>query len=130
MYLSFETNYKQCQHVMFLRVFMFCKKKIILWIINCIFNILRNEDVSKIQRNICGQLGFIALDLNKIYHSINSEHFEDMLIDRYLSSINAALMLQPYIRAEKNQMEKILNKTLKVLYYYIIILFSEEKRLW
>lgn len=42
-----------------------------------------------------------------------------MLIDRYLSSINAALMLQPYIRAEENQMEKILNKTLKVLYYLV-----------
>lgn len=59
------------------------------------------------------------MSLNKIYYSINSEHFEDMLIGGHLSSINASLMLQPYMRAEENHMEKILNKTLKVLYYLV-----------
>jgi len=63
---------------------------------------------------VCGHLGTIALTLNFILHSITSDNFEDSLIDNHLSSIDAALMLKPYMRAEEKEMEKILKKGVKV----------------
>lgn len=69
------------------------------------------------QSNICGQLGYLSLLLNIIYKSIskNKKHFEDKLIDNYLSSVDASLMVKPYLKAEENNIEKRLKKMYKVL---------------
>ncbi|VVC35922.1 Sterile alpha motif/pointed domain,Sterile alpha motif domain [Cinara cedri] len=77
---------------------------------------LSNEDISNIQSNICGQLGNIALILNHIYCSINNDKnkFDDILIDDYLSSIDAALMLKPYMEAEEKNIEKSLKRIYKI----------------
>jgi len=56
--------------------------------------------------------------MNHIYHLISNDknHFEDILIDDYLSSIDAALLLKPYMKAENKKIEKSLRKTFKVQY--------------
>lgn len=79
------------------------------------FIFFRNEDISKIQINVCGQLVSIALLLNCIYHFIQNKSFDDMLIDDYLSAIDAALMIKPYLKKEEKQIEKTLKSIYKVL---------------
>jgi hypothetical protein len=44
----------------------------------------------------------------------NSKHFNDVLIDNYLSSVDAALMVKPYLRAEEKEIEKTLKTVFKV----------------
>lgn len=69
------------------------------------------------QSNICGQLGSIVLILNHIYYSIANDknHLDDVLMDNYLSSIDAALMLKPYMRSEEKEVEKSLKDVFKVI---------------
>jgi len=43
-----------------------------------------------------------------------------MLIDNHLSSIDAALMIKPYLEAEVEQVEKTLTNVFKVLYSFIL----------
>lgn len=82
---------------------------------------LRNDDITNIQSNICGQLGTIALMLHYIYYSINNtEKFDDILIDNYLSSIDAAFMVKPYMDAEEKNIEKTLINVYKVIYCYLV----------
>lgn len=77
---------------------------------------LRNDEISKMQSNICGQLGSLVLILNHVYYSIvnDKNHQNDMLIDNYLSSVDAALMLKPYMKSEEKQVEKSLKEVFKV----------------
>ncbi|XP_050437497.1 uncharacterized protein LOC126843759 [Adelges cooleyi] len=73
---------------------------------------LSNEEISKLQSNICGQLGSIAIALNQMYYVLLNNPYEDKLIDDYLSTIDAASMIKPYMRAEEDSMKK----TLKTVY--------------
>lgn len=77
-----------------------------------------NDDILKMQSNICGQLGSISLILNHIYQSLkkNENNYNDILIDNYLSSFDAALMLKPYMRSEEKQIEKSLKNVFKVIF--------------
>lgn len=52
-----------------------------------------------------------------IYSSIskNKRNFKDKLLDDYLSSIDASLMVKPYMEAEERNIEKTLKKMYKVL---------------
>jgi len=77
---------------------------------------LSNDEILKVQSNICGQLGSIAVALNHIYYSISSDEndFDDVLIDNYLSSVDAALMLKPHMRAENKNVEKSLKRVYKL----------------
>lgn len=74
------------------------------------------------QSNICGQLGSIALILNHMYQLLSKKNndFNDILIDNYLSSVDAALMLKPYMRSEERQIEKSLTNVFKVIFYVLI----------
>ncbi|XP_015376133.1 PREDICTED: uncharacterized protein LOC107170512 [Diuraphis noxia] len=78
---------------------------------------LSNDEIQKLQSNICGQLGCIALALNHIYNSITDDknNLTDMLIDNHISAIDAALMLKPYMRAEEKNIEKTLKDVFKVI---------------
>ncbi|XP_022170442.1 uncharacterized protein LOC111033820 [Myzus persicae] len=77
---------------------------------------LSNDDIQKLQSNICGQLGYLALVLNHIHHSITSDKniLNDMLIDNHISAIDAALMLKPYMRAEEKNIENTLKNVFKI----------------
>lgn len=87
-----------------------------MFIIVILYLFLRNDEILKLQSNICGQLGAIALMLNHIYCSLtdSKKHFNDVLIDNYLSSVDAAIMLKPYLRAEEKNVEKTLKRVYKV----------------
>ncbi|XP_050520270.1 uncharacterized protein LOC126893803 [Daktulosphaira vitifoliae] len=74
---------------------------------------LSNEEISKLQSNICGQLGSIAIALNYIYDTLSSNPYEDKLIDDYLSTIDAATMLKPYLRKEEDSVKKTLKSVYK-----------------
>lgn len=76
---------------------------------------LRNAEAVRIQSNICGQIGTIILLLHHIYDYIKKPEFEDMLIDNHLSAIDASLMLRSYLRAELDETERIIKRSLKVL---------------
>jgi len=80
------------------------------------FIFVRNDEIQKLQSNICGQLGYIALVLNHIHNSITSDkkNLSDMLIDNHISAIDAALMLKPYMRAEEKNIENTLKNVFKV----------------
>lgn len=84
------------------------------------------------QSNICGQLGLIALILNHIYNVLNKnkDNFDDILIDNYLSSIDAALMLKHYMRSEEKQIEKSLKNVLKVIFYLVKPLFMQLRNIF
>lgn len=75
---------------------------------------IRNEEISKLQSNICGQLGSIAIALNQMYYVLLNNPYEDKLIDDYLSTIDAASMIKPYMRAEEDSMKKTLKTVYKV----------------
>ncbi|XP_025193972.1 uncharacterized protein LOC112593681, partial [Melanaphis sacchari] len=77
---------------------------------------LSNDEILKLQSAIHGQLGYIALILNQIYCSINSDniHLNDMLIDNHISAIDAAFMLKPYMRAEEKNIENTLKNVFKI----------------
>lgn len=88
----------------------------------------RNDEVQKLQSNICGQLGSIVLVLNYIFHSlsVDKKPFKDILIDDHLSSVDAAIMVKPYLRAEEKDIENTLKQVYKVIYiiYWVNILIS------
>ncbi|KAL4103563.1 hypothetical protein QTP88_018924 [Uroleucon formosanum] len=77
---------------------------------------LSNDEIFRLQSNICGQLGYIALVLNHIYRSITNDNnvLNDMLIDNHVSAINAALMLEPYMKSEEKSIENSLKNIFKI----------------
>uniref|UniRef100_A0A2S2PWY8 SAM domain-containing protein n=1 Tax=Sipha flava TaxID=143950 RepID=A0A2S2PWY8_9HEMI len=77
---------------------------------------LSNDEIQKLQSSICGQLGSIVIALKHIHYLMasNSKHFNDVLIDNYLSSVDAALMVKPYLRAEEKEIEKTLKTVFKI----------------
>lgn len=85
------------------------------------FFFLRNDDILKLQSNICGHLGSIVLILNHIccYLTDSKNNFNDVLIDDCLSAVDAAMMVKPYLRAEEKNIEKSLKRVYKVVYYFI-----------
>jgi len=80
-----------------------------------------NDEICKLQSNICGKLGYIALALDDIHSSITGDKnkLNDMLIDSHISAIDAALMLKPYIRAEEKNIEYTLKNVVKVMQMFI-----------
>lgn len=85
----------------------------------------RNDDILKLQSNICGQLGSIVLTLNHIccHLTDSKKHFNDVLIDNCLSSVDAAMMVKPYLRAEEKNIEKSLKRVYKVVYSFFVFVF-------
>lgn len=50
-----------------------------------------------------------------------AKKLDDILIDNCLSSIDAALILKPYIEAEEKNIEKTLTNVLKVILYFYFV---------
>lgn len=82
----------------------------------CSIIFYRRDEILKLQSTICGQLGSIVLVLNHIHSTIVSgeNNLNDVLIDNYISAIDAALMLKPYMKAEENNIENSIKNVFKV----------------
>jgi len=75
---------------------------------------LSNDEILKLQSTICGTLGSLSLILNLIYSKLsNNKNSNDILIDDYLSSADACMMLKPYLKAEEKNIETRLKTVYK-----------------